>query len=162
MTQGQEARRTLGFLLQETSRLVRRRFVQRVREAGLKLNRSEASVLVHVFHAPGLSQASLANSLDIDTISVVRLIDSLQAAGLIERRPHATDRRVRTLWLTASGEVKVREVKTITGVVRSQALYGISEARHQELLDLLSTIRENLAAAAGEPADEEPDADQAA
>ena len=157
----QELRRTLGFLLHETSRVVRRRFMQHARETGLGLNRSEASVLVHVFHAPGLSQAALANSLDIDTISVVRLIDSLQAAGLIERRLHATDRRVRTLWLTGDGQARVVEIKAITGLVRTQALAGIPAGRYEELLDMLATIRANLAAA-GDPAEAQPGAEEAA
>ena len=159
MTDAPEIRRTLGFLLQETSRLLRRRFVQHARETGLGLNRSEASVLLHVFHAPGLSQAALSNSLDIDTISVVRLVDSLQAAGLIERRPHATDRRVRTLWLTEQGQAKLVEIKAVTGLVRRQALAGMPEERHQELLELLCIVRGNLAAV---PAEAGSGADEAA
>jgi MarR family transcriptional regulator for hemolysin len=151
-----EVRRSLGFLLQETSRLMRRRFVQRAREAGLELNRSESAVLLHVFHTPGISQTALANALDVDTISVVRLIDSLQAAGLIERRPHPTDRRVRTLWLTEAAGAKIVQIKAIAGLVRGQALAGIPEAQGEQLLDLLVAIRSNLAAA-GENVDAMPE-----
>lgn len=150
MSETTRVRRGLGFLLQETSRLMRRRFVQRAREAGLRLNRSEAAVLLHVFHAPGISQARLANHLDIETISVVRLIDSLQAAGLIERRPHPTDRRVRTLWLTEAAGPTIIQIQAIGRLVRAQALGGIPTEQHERLFDMLSVVRTNLEAT-GEP-----------
>ncbi len=152
MSETTQVRRGLGFLLQETSRLMRRRFVQHAREAGLRLNRSEAAVLVHVFHAPGISQATLATYLDIETISVVRLIDSLQAAELIERRPHPTDRRIRTLWLTEAAGPTIVRIQAIARLVRAQALAGIPEEQHERLFDLLSVVRTNLETA-GEPAD---------
>ncbi|MGH7041038.1 MAG: MarR family winged helix-turn-helix transcriptional regulator [Acetobacteraceae bacterium] len=148
MSETVQVRRTLGFLLQDASRLMRRRFVQCSREADLRLNRSEAAVLVHVFHSPGINQTKLANYLDIETISVVRLIDSLQAAGLIERRLQSGDRRLRTLWLTAAGTAKVGQIKEVALAVRGQALVGLSEQEHERLLDLLTGIRANLASAA--------------
>jgi len=142
------ADRSLGFLLRDTSRLMRRRFVQRAKEAGLNLNRSEALVLVHVAQSPGTSQTGLATALDIEAISVVRLIDTLQDAGLIERRPHPTDRRIRTLWLTPAAQAALTQIRAIAGVVDAQALADISETEHQRLLHLLDTIRSNLAPAA--------------
>jgi len=158
MSETTQVRRGLGFLLQETSRLMRRRFVQRAREAGLRLNRSEAAVLLHVFHAPGISQATLAAYLDIETISVVRLVDSLQAAGLLERRPHPTDRRIRTLWLTKAAGPAVIQIQAIGRQVRAQALGEIPEELHEHLFDMLSVIRTNLEVAA-EPAEEAPEAE---
>jgi DNA-binding MarR family transcriptional regulator len=154
-------RRTLGFLLRDASRLMRRRFVRRARDVGLPLNRSEASVLVHVDSDPGMSQAQLAGRLDMEAISLVRLIDSLQAAGLIERRPHATDRRIRTLWLTEAAGPVLTRVLAIAAEVRTQALAGIPEAEHERLLDLLTVVRTNLAGGS-EPADSLPDEDAAA
>lgn len=138
-------RRTLGFLLRDTSRLMRRRFVQRSREVGLPLNRSEASVLVHVDRDPGMSQAQLAEQLDLEPISLVRLIDSLQEAGLIERRAHAHDRRIRTLWLTEAARPILAQVRAVAEEVRAQALADIPEAEREALLDLLETVRGNLA-----------------
>ena len=140
-----QERRTLGFLLRESSRLMRRRFVQHARKAGLALNRSEASLLVQVFHEPGINQAGVANLLDMETITVVRLVDCLEQAGLLQRRPHPTDRRVRTLWLTAAGEIVVGQVRAIGEVVRTEALAGIPDAERERLLDLLLAIQGNLA-----------------
>ncbi len=139
-------RRTLGFLLRDTSRLMRRRFVRRAREVGLPLNRSEASVLLHVDREPGISQAHLAEQLDLEPISLVRLIDSLQQAGLIERRPHAHDRRIRTLWLTDAAQPVLALVLSIALEVRTQALARIPDAERERLLDLLVAVRANLAA----------------
>jgi DNA-binding MarR family transcriptional regulator len=144
-------RRTLGFLLRDTSRLMRRRFVRRAREVGLPLNRSEASVLVHVDREPGISQAHLAEQLDMEPISLVRLIDSLQEAGLIERRPHAHDRRIRTLWLTDAAQPILAQVLSVASEVRARALEGMPGADRERLLDLLVTVRTNLTAERAEP-----------
>ncbi|HTW69086.1 MAG TPA: MarR family transcriptional regulator [Acetobacteraceae bacterium] len=139
------ARRTLGFLLRDTSRLMRRRFVQRARERGLPLNRSEAQVLVYVGREQGMSQAKLAEQLDLEAISLVRLIDSLQEAGLIERRSHPHDRRIRTLWLTAAARPILEQVMAVRAEVRAQALAGMTDLDQEKLLDLLMTVRGNLA-----------------
>jgi DNA-binding MarR family transcriptional regulator len=137
-------RRSLGFLLRDTSRLMRRRFVRLAREAGLPLNRSEASVLVHVDREPGLSQAQLAERLDLEAISLVRLIDTLERSGLIERRRHERDRRIRTLWLTETARPIVAQALAVRHDVRTQALAGIAEPDREKLLDLLMAVRGNL------------------
>ena len=139
------ARRTLGFLLRDTSRLMRRRFMQYARERGLPLNRSEAQVLVYVHREQGMSQAKRAEQLDLEAISLVRLVDSLQEAGLIERRPHPHDRRIRTLWLTDAARPILEQVMAVRAEVRAQAMAGITEADQETLLDLLMTVRGNLA-----------------
>ena len=152
MHESMPVRRTLGFLMRDAARLMRRRFVQRAREAGLPLNRSEASVLVAVDREPGLSQAQLAARLDMEAISLVRLIDSLQQAGLIERRLDPRDRRIRTLWLTDAAQPILAQVQWVAAEVREQAMAGIPEAARESLLDLLMTVRTNLATrATGEP-----------
>jgi MarR family transcriptional regulator, transcriptional regulator for hemolysin len=141
----EELRRSLGFLLQDTSRLMRRRFVQGLRDARLELNRSEAILLLHLFREPGISQATLASYLDTESISVVRLLDGLQAAGLIERHAHPTDRRIRRLWLTKAARPVITAIQEVTEVVRRQALMGIPSKQQDRLLDLLLAIRANLA-----------------
>ena len=139
-----QGRRTLGFLLRETSRLMRRRFMHHARKLGLPLNRSEASLLWQVFHEPGINQARVAVQLDIETISVARLVDGLEQAGLLERRTRATDRRVRSLWLTEAGQAAVACIGAINEEVRAEALADMPEADREVLLDLLVTLRGNL------------------
>ena len=148
-----QSRRTLGFLLRDNSRLMRRRFVHHAREAKLPLNLSEAALLSQVWHEPGISQAGVAILLDMETISVVRLVDSLESARLLQRRPHARDRRVWTLWLTQAGENAIVEVQRINGKVRDEALAGVSNHECERLLNTLLLLRTNLlrAAAAVQP-----------
>ena len=97
----------------------------------------------------------------MEAISLVRLIDSLQAAGLIGRRPHATDRRIRTLWLTEAARAVLARVLTIAAEVHTQALAGIPETEHERLLDLLSAVPTNLESGS-DHADSLPDEDVAA
>ncbi|HTC12276.1 MAG TPA: MarR family winged helix-turn-helix transcriptional regulator [Acetobacteraceae bacterium] len=138
-------RRSLGFLLRESSLMLRRRFVHHARKAGLPLNRSEASLLWHVSHEPGIIQAAVAHHLDMETISVARLVDGLERAGLLERRAHAVDRRMRTLWLTETGDAAVARIRGINEIVRAEALDGMPAPQREALLDLLLMIRTNLA-----------------
>lgn len=135
---------TLSFLLRDSSRLMRRRFVQMAREAGLPINRSEAAVLLHVDREPGMTQVQLAEQMDREPIQVVRLIDSLQESGLVERRTHAHDRRIRTLWLTNAAQPVLVKVQAVAAEVRAQALDGIAEMDRETLLDLLVMVRSNL------------------
>jgi MarR family transcriptional regulator, transcriptional regulator for hemolysin len=65
----------------------------------------------------------------------------------LERRPHATDRRIRTLWLTPVGETAVAQVRCITDMVRREALADVPKAERERLLDTLLTLRANLHAA---------------
>jgi MarR family transcriptional regulator for hemolysin len=138
------SRRTLGFLLRESSRLMRRRFLHHAREAGLPLNLSEASLLSQVWHEPGINQAGIANTLDLETISVVRLVDGLEHSGLLQRRPHPRDRRVWTLWLTDAGMDAAKAVRQITDRVRREAFAGVTSSEREHLLDTLVTLRANL------------------
>jgi MarR family transcriptional regulator for hemolysin len=140
-----QVRRTLGFLLQDASRLMRRRFILRAREASLPFNQSETSVLQHIAFEEGINQANLATQLDIEPITLVRLLDRLQDAGLIERRSHPTDRRSWTLWLTEAAHPMLDRIATIRLAVREEALAGLSAAAAQQLVDALVRIRENLA-----------------
>ncbi|HVJ53517.1 MAG TPA: MarR family winged helix-turn-helix transcriptional regulator [Aliidongia sp.] len=137
-------RRTFGFLLQDTSRLVRRRFIQLARAADLPINRSEASVLLHVDHQEGINQTNLAGALDIEPISLVRLLDRLEVLGLIERRRHPTDRRVWTIWLTEASGPMLDRIRAITLRVRDQAFTGFTEARRAALIEELGELHANL------------------
>ncbi|HLG86284.1 MAG TPA: MarR family transcriptional regulator [Alphaproteobacteria bacterium] len=142
---GAEVRRTLGFLLQDSARLIRRRFIARAREADLPLNHSETSVLQHVAHDQGVTQAKLAAQLDIEPITLVRLLDRLEELGLIERRSHPNDRRSWTIWLTKVARPMLDRIEVIRLAVRAEALDGFSRAEQEALTDALVRLRANLA-----------------
>src|SRR5215469_2232938 len=90
----------IGAMVQDVARLLRRRFDRRARQSGLPLTRQQARALLLIARNEGLSQSAIATMLDIEPIALVRLLDKLHEEGLVERRAHATDRRIRTLWLT--------------------------------------------------------------
>jgi len=141
-----DERLTLGFLLRDTSRLMRRRFVQRARDAKLEVNRSESAVLAEIARTEGVNQATLAARLDMEPITLVRLIDRLQELGLAERRAQTGDRRVRTLWLTDAGWPVVARIMAIRRRVREEAMADLSPQASAALLDSLRAVRARLAA----------------
>src|SRR5258708_25444872 len=82
---------TLGFLLHNVARLLRRRFEQNARGSGL--TRSQWQVLAYLANNEGINQSGLADLLEIEPITLGRIIDRLQTRGLIERHPDPSDRR---------------------------------------------------------------------
>src|ERR1700685_3778174 len=88
---------TLGYLLHEVARLLRKRFKQRARNSGL--TRSQWQAIAYLSKNEGIHQAGLAELLEIEPITLVRILDKLAERGLIERRQHPTDRRTWLLFL---------------------------------------------------------------
>src|SRR4029077_17128249 len=90
--------KNLGFLLHDVARLMRKRFEQNAR--GLGLTRSQCSVLAHLARHEGNQQSGLPDILDVQPITLTRILDRLEEAELVERRAHPKDRRIRLLHLT--------------------------------------------------------------
>jgi len=134
----------IGAMVSDVARLIRRRFERRARQSGLALTRHQARTLLYIARAEGLSQATAATQLDIEPIALVRLLDRLHEEGLVDRRPHATDRRVRTLWLTPLGWGVVDRVLAINAQVREEACAGLSPEARTALMAMLGHIKGNL------------------
>ena len=134
----------IGALLFEVARLIRRRFDRRARQSGLPLTRHQARALMSIARQEGLSQAAIATLLDIEPIALVRMLDRLNEEGLVERRLHPTDRRIRTLWLTPAGWAVVERVLALNAAVREEACAGISPAARETLMRALDRMRGNL------------------
>jgi MarR family transcriptional regulator, transcriptional regulator for hemolysin len=151
------ADRSFGFLVHDVSRLVKRRFERAARQTGLPITRRQAAVVLYIARKEGVSQAEVANWLDIEPIALVRMLDKLHEEGLVERRAHPTDRRIRTLWLTPLAWPVVNRIIEINMAVREEACAGLSPAARDMLMDALDHMKNNLAAAeaaAGEPVDQ--------
>ena len=133
---------TLGFLLHDVARLLRKRFEQTAR--GLGLTRAQWQVLAHLAQKEGIQQSALADLIEIEPITLVRILDRLQAAGLIERRPHPRDRRIWLLYLTQKARPALLEMRKLGAQTRSEALLGVSEADRERLIAILSTMKTNL------------------
>jgi MarR family transcriptional regulator, transcriptional regulator for hemolysin len=137
----------VGLRLHAVARLIRRRFERSVRQAGLPITRLQASLLLYVARNPGVSQTAAATELDIEPIALVRMLDRLHEEGLVERRAHPTDRRVRTLWLTPLAWPVVDRILEINLAVREEACSGLTPAARDMLMELLDHMKNNLAAA---------------
>src|SRR3979411_1967938 len=116
---------TLGFLLHEVARLLRRRFEQNARGSGL--TRSQWQVLAYLAKNEGINQSGLADLLEIEPITLGRIVEKLQALGLFERHPDPSDRRVWLLHLTAAAHPKLTQLRKLGEVTRGEALAGGAE-----------------------------------
>jgi MarR family transcriptional regulator, transcriptional regulator for hemolysin len=136
--------RIFGFLVHDISRLIKRRFERRARQMGLPITRQQATVILNIAGNQGVSQAEVASWLGIEPIALVRVLDKLHEEGLVERRAHPTDRRIRTLWLTAAAGPVVERILAINEAIRQEAFGGLPAETREELIDALGRIKDNL------------------
>jgi MarR family transcriptional regulator for hemolysin len=136
--------RTLGFVLHDVARLLRKRFEQRARAAALGLTRAQSAVLANLARREGINQAALAQLLELEPITIARLLDRLQLAGLIERRPDPKDRRAHLLYLSEAAYPLLDRIFALAAEVRAEALAGIAEADRALLLEMLIAMKANL------------------
>ena len=136
--------RAFGFIVHDVSRLIKRRFERRARQLGLPITRQQAAVVLNIAGNEGVSQAEVAAWLGIEPIALVRMLDKLHEEGLVERRAHPTDRRVRTLWLTSAGHHVVERILIINEAIRQEAFAGLSPETRGALIDALGQIKTNL------------------
>ncbi|MDA8230063.1 MAG: MarR family transcriptional regulator [Magnetospirillum sp.] len=147
--------RTLGFVLHDVARLLRRRFDQRARELGL--TRSQWWVMSHLARSEGCKQAELADALEVEPITLARHLDRLETAGLVERRACPADRRAWRLHLTAAGREVLTQLRRLGAETREEAMAGLDAAEREQLIDRLLTVKANvLKAIAGAEAGSPP------
>jgi MarR family transcriptional regulator for hemolysin len=137
--------RNFGFLVHDVSRLIKRRFDRRARQTGLPITRRQAAVVLYVARNEGVSQTEVATWLDMEPIALVRMLDKLNEEGLVERRAHPTDRRVRTLWLTPAARPVVTQILAINKAIREEAFAGMPAHARDTVIDILDGIKGNLA-----------------
>jgi MarR family transcriptional regulator, transcriptional regulator for hemolysin len=143
-------RSRFGAQIAQAARLWRRAVDQRMRPFGL----TEATwlPLLHLARAPtAMRQKELAASLSLDSSSVVRLLDALQAAGLIERREDDRDRRAKAIILTPLGRATVEKVERVARQVRGEAIAGLSDEELATASDVLDRVCATLAPMTDEP-----------
>lgn len=140
----------LGFLIGDTARLMRRAFDERVRNKGITRPQWRVMGLLHRFG--GSTQVALAEMMDVEPITLGRMIDRLQDAGLVERRADPNDRRAWRIFLTPSGELRLEDLKPLATELFADAVSGLNEAQQAELEAMLEIIRLNLTRKAPEAA----------
>jgi MarR family transcriptional regulator, transcriptional regulator for hemolysin len=133
---------TIGFLLNDAARLMRKDFERRTRSLGL--TRAQWQTLFHLARNEGCNQATLADLLDVEPITTARTIDRLELSGLVERRSDPGDRRARLLFLGERAHPLLEELRALGAETREIALAGMSEDERTLLMALLTRMRANL------------------
>ena len=132
----------LGYLIADLSRLFGRVFDRRA--AHLGLTRVQWRALKRIHHDEGMTQAALADVLDMEPIAVGRVIDRLQKSGFIERRADPDDRRCWRLHLSPQSTQVVDAIEAVAVSVREDSLAGIDPGELETTLKVLGQIRETL------------------
>lgn len=135
---------SLGFLLGDVSRLMRRRFDERARSVGA--TRAQWKTLTMLSRHEGINQGALADLLEIEPITLTRMIDRLEDSGLVERRRDPSDRRAWQLYLTERSKPLLADLRIVADEMLEQTLAGIDHADRERLGDILNAIRANLIA----------------
>ena len=133
---------TIGFLLNDAARLMRKDFERRTRSLGL--TRAQWQALFHLARNEGCNQAALADLLEVEPITLARLVDRLELGGLVERRPDPGDRRARLLFLGERAHPLLEQLRALGAETREVALAGIDEDERTLLMTLLTKMRANL------------------
>ena len=134
--------RSFGFVLHETGRLLAKRFDQKARHLGL--TRAQTQLLAYLVLHEGINQTGLADMLEIEPISLARLIDRMEQAGWVERRPDPRDRRAWRLYLTPKTKPMFTKMVEVGKEVRAEALQGFTAAERDVILEMLLRVRRNL------------------
>ncbi|HXY99439.1 MAG TPA: MarR family transcriptional regulator [Stellaceae bacterium] len=134
--------RSFGFLLHDVARLLRKRYEQRARPLGL--TRAQGQALAHLQRHEGINQSGLAELLELEPITVARLIDRMEEAGLVRRGDDPADRRAHRLYLTARARPMLEHCRALGDALRGEAFAGMSEEEREHLVDLLIRVRANL------------------
>jgi DNA-binding MarR family transcriptional regulator len=134
---------SLGFLLSDVSRSMRRAFKARIEGSSLTLAQSRA--LVHISRQEGIRQIDLAEVLEVQPITLARLIDQLARAGVVERRSDPADRRVFRLFLTPAAAPQLAAIHQVADAIRDQALRNLTAPEAEMIHQALRKMRDNLA-----------------
>jgi DNA-binding MarR family transcriptional regulator len=137
----------LGLLIHDVARLLRSRIDQQAQAIGL--TSAQWRVLSSVARAElrkeePLNQAALADQMDMEPITLSRLIDRMEQANLIERRPDPGDRRAHRLYLTENARPMVAKFRTVAADCIGNAFAGVTDAEMDLVSDVLTRVRANL------------------
>lgn len=133
---------SLGILVHDAARALRRSFDARATALGLTT--AQWRLLVVLFRLGPVTQARLAERLEVEPISVSRLVDRMAEQGWVTREPDPADRRIRIVVPTAKAEATGKEMRLLADDVFGLALAGLTEADRATLLLALAHIIRNL------------------
>jgi MarR family transcriptional regulator for hemolysin len=146
-----DLKRQLIAQLVESSRLLRNYIDHRAKTRGT--TRAQWIVLFRLRQQEGLSQVDLADVLELQPISLVRLLDRLVEHGLLERRPDPKDRRANRLFLTRAGRQLVDDLDSLRDAIAIDVLQEIPDAAIGTSLETLQDIKDRIKGLGEHPGD---------
>lgn len=142
MQQDPTRENSIGYLIHEVARLMRRRFEDEASVHGFTLPQWRA--LAEIYRNEGIAQVSLAAALDVDQMTVSGIVSRLEKRGLIDRYPDPNDSRAKLAKLTPAGLALVTNAKNVGRALYENALDGLSPADRDAMAAKLRLIRDNL------------------
>jgi MarR family transcriptional regulator for hemolysin len=130
------------------TRKLRATFDARVRERNMTLPR--ARVFFNLNKKDGINQRELADRLELETPTLVRILDAMEGQGYVERRVAGSDRRAKEIYMTDAGRVVAGEVEALAEDIRGQIISGIPESDLRTTLNVIRAMQANLAAVRGQ------------
>jgi DNA-binding MarR family transcriptional regulator len=135
-------RETIGFLLNDTARLFRRSFNARTRDSGITA--LQWRLISYLKRYEGVRQGPLAELIEVEPITLSRMVDRLVEAEMVERRADPTDRRAWQLYLTPRAFELLGGMRATADALTEEATEGLSAAEREQLIDLVERVRANL------------------
>ena len=137
---------TFPFEVAETAHALRKAFDRRA--VGMGVTRAQWKVLFRLERFPGLRQIELAEMLDVEPITLSRIVDRLEESGLVQRVPDPADRRAWRLHVTAQAQPLIAKLHGVADVMIAQALADLDAKDIETTRTVLARVRENVARAA--------------
>lgn len=134
--------REFAFTLNDVARMLRTYADQKAAQFGI--TRAQWAVLVRLDRSEGLKQSELAEILDLQPISLTRLLDKLSDCGLIERRADPVDRRAKRLFLTPAARPLLEKLGDLGENLMATALAGVPPESVERMIAWLDLVKENL------------------
>ena len=147
---------SLGFLLNETSRLMRNDFERRIAVIGLQITPGEARALIYIAGNEGARQSAIAERMGVEPMTVCGYIDRLEKLGLVSRQPDPVDRRAKNVGTTDAANATIAAIRAEAKVMVERAQAGLDPAGRAALIAALKTVRGNLVEMTGEKHDAAP------
>ncbi|PZO86770.1 MAG: MarR family transcriptional regulator [Sphingomonas sanxanigenens] len=132
------------FLIGDVSRLMRRRFDERARAIGV--TRAQWKLIFTLSRNEGANQGALAELIDVEPITIGRMVDRLEEAGMVERRPDPRDRRAWRLYLTDKAQPLLTELRVLGDAMVEEVMAGIDDAERDRATAILEIMRARLTA----------------
>lgn len=133
---------SIGFLIHDTARLFRRELNDRMRHSGVTA--LQWRLLAYLARNEGTNQIKLADFLEVEPITLSRMIDRLADAGMLSRRRDPDDRRAWCLYLEEKSLPLIDELRAASSLLAESAQEGLNVEERKQLADLVERMRQNL------------------